>query len=179
MGISDQGYVPRSHAVSLCSTELMPATPGKYFRLSFTEGHESLIEGVSWVPSTINNINILKTIYSLPSKIKLNRVSIVGKSHSIKKNKSHGIIYSKVLAREYNFRARATCNFGGVFSHFLHFLVTKQQADPQSCCQLAGTTSWSSHLELGGLWNTKWVSSLLYNICNWPHFGNQERLLCW
>lgn len=77
------------------------------------------------MPSIINNINILKTIYLLPSKIKLNRVSIVGKSHSIKKNKNHGIIYSKVLAREYHFRSQ-----GGVFSHVLHFFVTKQQADP-------------------------------------------------
>lgn len=152
MGVSDQDYVPRSHTASLCSTELMPAVSGKYFRLSFTKGHESLMEGVSCVPSLINNINILNTIYLLPSKIKLNHVSIVGKSHSIKKNKTHGIIYSKVLAGEYNFRSQATCNFGGVFSHFLHFFVTKQQADPQSCCQLAGTTSgFSTPLERGGL----------------------------
>lgn len=110
------------------------------------------MEGVSYVPSIINNINILKSIYLLPSKINLNHVSIVGKSQSIKKNKSHGIIYSKVLAREYHFRSQATCHFGGVFSHCLHFFVTKQQADPQSCCQLAGTTSeFSVHLELGGL----------------------------
>lgn len=163
MRINDQGYVPRSHTASLCSTELMPVIPGKYFRLSFTKGHESLMEGVSCMPSIINNINILKTIYLLPSKIKLNHVSIVGKSHSIKKNKSHGIVYSKVLAKEYHFRNPATCNFGGVFSNCLHFFVTKQQADPYSCCQLAGTTrGFSTHLELGGLWNTRWVSRLLY-----------------
>jgi len=152
MGINDQGYVSRSHTASLHSTELMPTIPGKYFRLSFTKHHESLMEGVSCVPSIINNINILKTSYLLPNKIKSNPISIVGKSHSIKKNKSNGIIYSKVLAREYYIRSQAVCNFGGVLSHFLPFLVTNQKADPQSCYQLAETTrEFSTHLELGGL----------------------------
>lgn len=100
MGISDKtydkGYVPRSHRAFLCSTELKPAITGKYFRLSSTKGHESPLEGISCVPNIINNINILRAVYSLPSKIKLNHVSLMGKTHSIKKNKNSGIIYSKV-----------------------------------------------------------------------------------
>lgn len=96
MGISDKSYVPRSHRTSLCSTELKSAFTGKYFRLSFNKGHESPMEGISCVPNIINNINILRTVYLLPSKIELNHVSIVGKTHSIKKNKNSGIICSKV-----------------------------------------------------------------------------------
>lgn len=51
------------------------------------------------MPSIINNVNILNTIYLLPSKI--NHLRIVGKSYSIKKNKRHRIIFSKVLTKEY------------------------------------------------------------------------------
>lgn len=96
MGISDKSYVPRTHRAFLCSPELKPAFTGKYFRLPFTKGHESPMEEISCVPNTINNINILRTVYLLPSKIKLNQVSIVGKTHSIKKNKNSAIICSKV-----------------------------------------------------------------------------------
>lgn len=96
MGISDKSYSPRSHRAFLRSTELKPAFTGKYFRLSFTKGHESPIEGISCVPNIINNINILRAVYLLPSKIKLNHVNIVGKTHSIKKNKNSGIICSKI-----------------------------------------------------------------------------------
>lgn len=85
MGIRDKSYVPRTHRASLCSSELKLAFTGKYFRLSFTKGHERLMEGISCVPNIINNINIVRTVYLLPSKIKLNPVSIVGKTHSIKK----------------------------------------------------------------------------------------------
>lgn len=51
------------------------------------------------MPSIINNVNILNTIYLLPSKI--NHLRIVGKSYSIKKNKRHRTIFSKVLTKEY------------------------------------------------------------------------------
>lgn len=120
----NQGYVPRSHTESLCSTVLIP---GKYFRLSFTKDHESLMEGVSYMPSIINNINILNTIYLLPSKI--NHLRIVGKSYSIKKkNKSHRIIYSKVLTKEYIISDLRPHTILGVFSDIFFNFFSHQAA---------------------------------------------------